>query len=189
MVLVRVSGVALDPSRQYVILLKPADQAPGEGSILPIWIGEQEATAILVAVEGAAVPRPLAHDLMRALLDAAESQVVQVEVTRLDGGTFYAEITLATPLGERVVDARPSDAIALASRVGAPIFVADAVLDEAGVPDPSDAVEDDAADSALDDGASDEGAVDGGVVDADAADKLAEFQRFLDDVDPDDFRS
>ncbi|MBN9195387.1 MAG: bifunctional nuclease family protein, partial [Microbacterium sp.] len=67
MVLVHVSGVALDPSRQYVILLKPADQAPGEGSILPIWIGEQEATAILVAVEGAAVPRPLAHDLMREL--------------------------------------------------------------------------------------------------------------------------
>jgi len=184
MVLVRVSGVALDPSRQYVILLKPADQAPGEGSILPIWIGEQEATAILVAVEGAAVPRPLAHDLMRALLDAAESQVVQVEVTRLDGGTFYAEITLATPLGERVVDARPSDAIALASRVGAPIFVADAVLDEAGVPDPSEAAEEDATTDTADDGGADEG-----VGDEDAADKLAGVQRVLDDVDPDDFRS
>ncbi|OJU72441.1 MAG: hypothetical protein BGO04_08655 [Microbacterium sp. 70-38] len=107
-----------------------------------------------------------------------------MEVTRLDGGTFYAEITLATPLGERVVDARPSDAIALASRVGAPIFVADAVLDEAGVPDPSEAAEEDATTDTADDGGSDEG-----VVDEDAADKLAEFQRFLDDVDPDDFRS
>jgi len=184
MVLVRVSGVALDPSRQYVILLKPADRAPGEGPILPIWIGEQEATSILIAIEGAPVPRPLAHDLMRSLLDAAESQVTAVEVTRIDGGTFYAEITLETPLGQRVVDARPSDAIALASRVGAPIFVADAVLEEAGVPDPPAPDEDDEAEDAADDADLEER-----VVDAAEADKLAEFQRFLDDVDPDDFRS
>ncbi|WP_051369605.1 bifunctional nuclease family protein [Phycicoccus elongatus] len=69
MVQVRAAGVALDQSGQHVILLKPIDELPGEGRILPIWIGAQEATSILIAVEGAATPRPLAHDLMRAMLE------------------------------------------------------------------------------------------------------------------------
>jgi uncharacterized protein len=163
MVHVRVSGVALDPSRQYVILLKPVDRMPGEGPILPIWIGEQEATAILVAIEGADVPRPLAHDLMRSLLETLDAEVSRVEVTRIEDSTFFAEITLLTAGGERAVDARPSDAIALASRVGAPIWVADEVMDEAGIADPV-------------------------VEEEDAEDRVAEFQKFLDDVDPDDFR-
>jgi uncharacterized protein len=163
MVHVRVSGVALDPSRQYVILLKPVDRMPGDGPILPIWIGEQEATAILVAIEGADVPRPLAHDLMRSLLETLGAEVLRVEVTRIEDSTFYAEITLAVADGERVVDARPSDAIALASRVGAPIWVADEVMAEAGIADPVAEEED-------------------------AEDRVAEFQKFLDDVDPDDFR-
>jgi uncharacterized protein len=162
MVQVRVSGVALDPARQYVILLKPVDRMPGDGPILPIWIGEQEATSILVAIEGADVPRPLAHDLMRSLLDALGASLVRVDVSHIEEGTFFAEVVLATEEGERTVDARPSDAVALASRVGAPIWVADDVMDEAGIPDP--------------------------VEEEDAADRLAEFQRFLDDVDPDDFR-
>ena len=132
---VRVAGVALDPAGQHVILLKPMDEIAGSGFVLPIWIGEQEATSILVAIEGAAVPRPLAHDLMRGLLEALDAVVTRVEVTRIDGGTFYAAITVTTAFGDRVVDSRPSDAIALASRVGAPIWVADAVMTEAGVLD------------------------------------------------------
>lgn len=184
MILVRVSGVALDPSRQYVIMLKPVDRAPGEGPILPIWIGEQEATSILVAIEGAEVPRPLAHDLMRSLLETLGAQVESVAITRIDDGTFYAEITLSTENGERVVDSRPSDAIALASRVQVPIWVADDVMGEAGIPDP---VEDDAAAAADEDAPAFGG--DGPVTAEDAADSLAEFQRFLDDVDPDDFRA
>lgn len=166
MIQVRVAGVALDPTGQHVILLKPIDELPGEGLILPIWIGAQEATSILVAVEGADVPRPLAHDLMRSLLEAVDASVRGVAVTRIDEGTFYAEITLDGPAGERVVDARPSDAVALASRVGVPVWVAEEVMDDAGVPD--------------------------SVTDADSEvateERLDEFKRFLDDVDPDDFR-
>ena len=162
MVQVRVAGVALDSSGQHVILLKPIDELPGEGRILPIWIGSQEATSILIAVEGAQTPRPLAHDLMRALIAELGATVQRVDVTRIDDGTFYSEVTLLTPDGPRVIDARPSDAVALASRTSAPVFVADEVIAEAGVP--------------------------GLVVEADAEESLEEFQRFLEDVDPEDFR-
>ncbi len=166
MIQVRVAGVALDPTGQHVILLKPIDQLPGEGSILPIWIGQMEATSILVAVEGAPVPRPLAHDLMRSILEALNASVTRVAVTRIEDGTFYADVTLSGPSGDLVVDARPSDAVALASRVGASIWVEDDVLDDAGVPDTVTE-----ADSEVD---SDE--------------RLDEFKRFLEDVDPEDFR-
>jgi len=88
---------------------------------------------------------------------------VRVEVTRIEEGTFYAEITLSTTSGPRVIDARPSDAIALAVRADAPIFVADEVLDDAGIP------------AEIEDESIDEPEVD-------------EFKRFLDDVDPEDFQ-
>ena len=157
MVQVRVAGVAVDSMGQHVILLKPLSDAPGVGSIVPIWIGAQEATSILVAVENAVTPRPLAHDLMTVMLQQLEAQVTRVEVTRITDGTFFAEITVAHGDQVLIIDARPSDAIALASRVGAAIWVA-----EAGMPDILD--EDDA-----------EVSVD-------------EFKRFLDEVDPEDFR-
>jgi bifunctional DNase/RNase len=162
MVQVRVAGVALDSAGQHVILLKPIDELPGEGRILPIWIGAQEASSILIAVEGAVAPRPLAHDLMLSMLQSLDATVQQVAITRLEDGTFYAEVTLETPTGQRTIDARPSDAVALASRASAPVFVADEVLAEAGVP--------------------------GVVVETDEEASLEEFQRFLEDVDPDDFR-
>jgi len=178
MISVRVAGVALDPTGQHVILLKPIDEPAGEGRILPIWIGAQEATSILVAVEGADVPRPLAHDLMRSLLDVVGASVTSVAVTRIDDGTFYAEVALSTTLGERIVDARPSDTDALASRVDAPIFVAEAVMADAGV---LDTVTDD-------EEAGEEGVDDDILPDDVARERLDEFKRFLDDVDPDDFR-
>jgi len=165
MVQVRVAGVALDAAGQHVILLKPFDQpaaSPDRVRILPIWIGAQEATSILVAVEGVAVPRPLAHDLMRSIVDALGSQVDRVEVTRIVEGTFYAEVTLSSPHGLLRLDARPSDAVALASRTGAQIWVADDVLAEAGIVDI--------------------------LTEEDAEGGVEEFKRFLDDVDPDDFR-
>jgi bifunctional DNase/RNase len=163
MVQVRVAGVALDASGQHVLLLKPVDQIPGDGLVLPIWIGQLEATSILVAVENADVPRPLAHDLMGLMLTALDASATRVEVTRIEDGTFFAEITISTALGDRIVDARPSDAIALASRVGAPIWVADEVLTEAGVPDV--------------------------LTETDASQRLDEFKRFLDEVEPEDFES
>ena len=163
MVQVRVLGVALDAAGQHIVLLKPLLVEPGEGRVLPVWIGGQEATSILIAVEGQQAPRPLSHDLMITLLDNLQAQVVRVEVTRIDEGTFYAEITLSTPSGPRIIDARPSDAIALAVRAEAPLFVADEVLDDAGIP------------AEIEDQSIDEPEVD-------------EFKRFLDEVDPEDFQ-
>jgi uncharacterized protein len=159
MVRVRVAGVALDSTEQHVVLLKPVDAPPGIGEVLPIWIGAQEATSILVALEDAPVPRPLAHDLMRSMLRALGATVERVEIPRLEGGTFFAEIMLS---GGVVVDARPSDAIALASRCGASVYVARDVLDEAGVADM--------------------------LAESDEEETVDEFHRFLEEVDPEDFR-
>lgn len=163
MVQVRVAGIALDEAGQHVLLLKPVEDLPGAGRMLPIWIGSLEATSILIAIEGAETPRPLAHDLIRSILDAADSRLERVEVTRIDDGTFYAELTLMTPAGERIVDARPSDAVAMAARTAAPLWVADEVMEEAGVPD---LIADE----------------------AEAEQSVDEFKKFLNEVDPDDFR-
>jgi uncharacterized protein len=165
MVQVRVLGVALDAARQHIVLLKPLLEEPGEGRVLPIWIGAQEATSILIAVQGEQAPRPLSHDLITTLFGTLGARVDRVDVTRIDDGTFYAELSLTTPTGSQVLDSRPSDAIALAVRVHAPIWVADEVLDEAGIP--------------------------AEMVDFDHEDeeeKLDEFKRFLEDVDPEDFQ-
>ena len=163
MVQVRVLGVALDAAQQHIVLLKPLLDDPDAQRVLPIWIGAQEATSIVIAVAGEQAPRPLSHDLMITLLDNLQAQVVRVEVTRIEEGTFYAEITLSTPSGPRVIDARPSDAIALAVRADAPIFVADEVLDDAGIPAEMADLRDD-------------------------EEKLDEFKHFLDEVDPEDFQ-
>lgn len=160
---VRVAGVALDASGQHVLLLKPIDQLPGDGMVLPIWIGQLEATSILVAVEQAPVPRPLAHDLLRSTIETLGAELTRVEITRIDDGTFYAELTLTA--GERTltIDARPSDAVALASRTGTGIWVAGPVMEEAGVPDV--------------------------LTETDASERLDEFKKFLDDVEPEDFEA
>jgi bifunctional DNase/RNase len=163
MVQVRIIGLAVDTRAQPVILLKPILSEPGTGKILPIWIGAQEATSIFIAIEGAHAPRPLAHDLMKNLLEEVAATVDKVEVTRIDEGTFYAEITLRTQGGVRLIDSRPSDAIALAARVDAPIWVDDDVLEEAGIEDELDHS-------------------------AEEDEKLAEFKKFLDEVDPEDFQ-
>lgn len=163
MVQVTVFGIALDSAGQHIVLLKPILEQPDGERVLPIWIGAQEATSILVATEGQEVPRPLSHDLMKTLLGTLDAQVERVEVTRIEKGTFYAEITLLTASGRRTVDARPSDAIGLAVRTGAEIWVTDQVLDDAGIP------------AGFADPRADE-------------EKLEEFKEFLEDVDPEDFR-
>ena len=117
-----------------------------------------------VLVVGGIVSLQVGSAIARQLfpvIGALGAEVSRVEVTRIDDGTFYAEVTLSTALGDRVVDARPSDAVALATRVGAGIWVADEVMEEAGVPDV--------------------------LTETDAAESLDEFKRFLDDVEPEDF--
>jgi len=121
----------------------------------------------MLALEGATASRPMSYDLMARLLDVLNATVQQVAVTRLEEGTFFAEITLNTPNGIQVVDARPSDSIALAMRTESAIFVSESVLQEAGVPE-----------SQL--GPGDEN--------ADKESQIEEFHHFLDTVDPDDFR-
>ncbi|GAA4369508.1 bifunctional nuclease family protein [Agromyces bauzanensis] len=164
MVQVRVLGVALDASGQHIILLKPLGEEASAGRVLPIWIGSQEATSILIAIQGEQAPRPLTHDLMKTLLDTVGARVERIEVTRIEDGTFYGEITLTTPSGPVVLDARPSDSVALAARTEAPLFVADAVLEEAGIP--AEMVE----------------------PHTDEEEALDEFKKFLEDVDPEDFQ-
>lgn len=162
---VRIASLALDPrTNQPVVLLKPLEEEPGEGRLLPIWIGHPEATAILLALEGVETPRPMTHDLMLSLLGSLETLVERVEITRVDEGTFYAAIILRGEERSRAVDARPSDSIALAIRAGAPIYVSDEVLDSAGVPDES-------------------------ISEVDEEAELEAFRDFLDHVDPADFSS
>lgn len=166
---VRIASLAVDPrSDQPVILLKPLDEEPGEGLLLPIWIGQAEATAILLAVEGVPLKRPMTHDLLKDMLDTLDTYVERVEITRVEEGTFYAAITLRGEERTRIVDARPSDSIALAVRTGAPIFVAEEVLADAAVSD----------ESIVESGSEEE-----------AEAEIARFRDFLDHVDPEDFTS
>ena len=170
MVPVRVIGLAVDARMQPVVLLTPLDSGDGPRVVVPIWVGTQEAASISVAVNGEDTPRPLSHNLMRSLLDALGASVDRADVTRIEDGTFYAELRLSTGDGPVVLDCRPSDAIALVSRVGAPLFVAEAVLSEAGVLEEQEGDEDQDADPAT------------------ADEAVAEFRRFLDGVDPEDFQ-
>jgi len=166
MIQVRIAGMNLDAvNQQPVLLLGPLDDAAtreGEARVLPIWIGHAEATAILLALQGIIPPRPMTHDLLRGVIEAAGFIVTRVEVARLEEGTYYAAIVLRGEERELAVDARPSDSIALAVRVDCPIYVADEVFAEAAVEI------------------------------AEAEDEEAEverFRHFLEGVDPSDFMS
>ena len=165
MVPVRVLGLAVDGSMQPVVLLTPLAGGDGPRTLVPIWVGTQEAASISVAVSGEEPPRPLSHDLMKRLLDTVGASVDRVDVTRIEDGTFYAELRLTTATGPVVLDCRPSDAIALATRAGAPLFVAESVLADAGVLEEEDEIEPE-----------------------EAEEKVEEFRRFLDEVDPEDFQ-
>ena len=127
-----VVGVRVEmPSNQPIVLLKES----GGERYLPIWIGAGEATAIAFAQQGVVPPRPLTHDLIRDLLEAAGQELTQVRITALRDGVFYAEMVFASGIE---VSARPSDAIAVALRTGTPIFGAEEVLAEAGISIPDE---------------------------------------------------
>lgn len=117
--------------------------------VLPIAVGGAEAASIAVALGGQPPPRPLAHDLMAALVESLGARVDRVEVTELRAGAFLAELAVVGPRGLRRLDARPSDGIALALRVGAPLYVSETVLEEAGSYLP-EAPEDEEIDRAVD---------------------------------------
>lgn len=131
----------------------------GDHRLLPIFIGPVEMQAIQLALAGHEPPRPLTHDLLRDVLGALSVDVQRVAVTELRDNTFYAELYLVA--GERTctVSSRSSDAVALAVRVGCPIFVAEDVLDEAAALPPE----------------------------AMADEVVEQFREFIDSVNPDDF--
>ena len=102
---------------------------------LPILIGPFEATAIALALEGTVVPRPLSHDLMRNLLESLSAKLEQIVIHDIKEATFYAKLIVRTNGEVQEIDARPSDGIALALRMHAPIFVSDKIALEETVPD------------------------------------------------------
>ncbi len=127
---VRLAAVRVDlQSNTPVILLQEKD---GDRS-LPIFIGAPEATAIAYAIQGVDVPRPMTHDLMVDLIGALGATVVRVVVTEVRETTYYAEIHLEMSGRRFEVSSRPSDAVALAARTGSPLFVAEELMDVAGV--------------------------------------------------------
>jgi bifunctional DNase/RNase len=116
-------------SSRHVVILKES----GRDRYLPIWIGPWEASAIAMRLQGLAPERPLTHDLFAAALEAVDARVTRVVISDLADETFHARLFLERDGRVGEVDARPSDALALAVRVGAPIFAAPSVLDQAGL--------------------------------------------------------
>jgi bifunctional DNase/RNase len=124
-------------SQDRMVVLKETDNA----RYLPIWIGPFEADAITIQLQGVQVARPLTHDLLKSLIRSLNVKVSHITVNDLRNNTFFAEIVLDVKGEEMQIDARPSDAIALAVRVGVPIFVADHVMDQAAITPEEELVE------------------------------------------------
>jgi bifunctional DNase/RNase len=125
---VEIKGLMLDPSSNVPIVILRDTQSQ---LFLPIWIGVFEANAIALRLEGVEPPRPMTHDLLRDLLEQLGGEVEKIVISDLRESTFFALIHVRNPERAAAIDARPSDAIALALRTGSPIFVLRSVLDKA----------------------------------------------------------
>ena len=155
MVPVHIHALGFDENNsQPVVILKEDDGL----RVVPIWIGQPEAMAIMMAVQGTSAPRPLTLDLLMGVIDATGFTVDRVEVVRVDEGTFYASLVLREEGRSITLDARPSDCLGVAVRAGCPVFVAEEVMLSAGI-----------------------------VPDDEAEQEVAAFRDFLDHVDPEDF--
>jgi bifunctional DNase/RNase len=151
-------GVSFDMvGKQPIVLLRTLDG----NKFLPIWIGHPEAAAILMKLQGTPTARPMTHDLVTSMLAELNATVAKVAVTELRENTFHATITLQVNGSEIEIDSRPSDALALAVRTEAPIFVADQVMDDS--------------------------AIEFGQEPDDASEVIDEFRTFLENVNPEDF--
>jgi len=121
----KVAGITVDPfTNTPIVILKDLE----EKDVLPIWIGLLEASSIATAIENIQTPRPMTHDLLKNILDALGIKVIRIEVNDLRDNTYFALIHLDVNKKRLVIDARPSDAIALALRTGASIFVEESVI-------------------------------------------------------------
>jgi uncharacterized protein len=121
----KVAGITVDPfTNTPIVILKDLE----EKDVLPIWIGLLEASSIATAIENVQTPRPMTHDLLKNILDSLDVRVIRIEVNDLKDNTYYAIIYLEVDDKRLTIDARPSDAIALALRVNASIFVEESVI-------------------------------------------------------------
>lgn len=151
-------GISFDViGKQPIILLKTADA----NKFLPIWIGHQEAAAILMKLQGTELPRPMTHDLMTSIINHLDAEVIKVTVTELRENTFYALLTLRLAGGDVEVDSRPSDALALAVRTNAPIYAAEKLVEDNAIEFDHEV--------------------------EDAEEVVEKFRAFLDNVSPEDF--
>jgi len=150
-------GVRVElPSNNPIVLLRER-----EGDrFLPIWIGPVEAQAIAFALQGIITQRPMTHDLMKDVIESLGARLEQVNVTDLQDTTFFAELHLSG-IDQKVVSSRPSDAIALAVRMQARIFVAPSVLESAGIL----------------------------IQDEDEEREVQKFREFIDQISPEDFEA
>jgi bifunctional DNase/RNase len=122
----KIEGLLFDPrSNMYILLLKEIN---GDDT-LPIWIGRPEADSIALAIGKITTPRPLTHDLVKNLLQGLKAKVTKIVVTEIVDNTYYALIHIDKNGAEVTIDSRPSDAIAVAVRTSAPIFVEDNVIE------------------------------------------------------------
>ncbi len=151
------------PGNAPVLVLR---EVAGAGRLVPIFIGHAEASAITFGLEGVVTPRPLTHDLFCEAIDHLGATLTSVEITKVDGGTFYAEMVLKVAETESRLSARPSDAVALALRVHCPIWADDSVVETAGLLPDEDSEDSD-----------------------DGGDVVEEFRAFIDNVNPEDFAS
>lgn len=154
-------GVRVEmPANAPMVLLR---ERSGAGRTVPIFIGAPEATAIALALDGVATPRPMTHDLIRDLLESLAVDLDRVVLSELRDKTFYAELHLVRDGERTVVSSRSSDAIAIAARTGTPIYASDEVVDEVGY-------------------------TEGTEPDGDEPEEVVEeFKDFLDTISPDDF--
>src|SRR4051794_21461095 len=167
MVEMELTAVRVDlQSNTPVVLLQ---EAAGARRTLPIFIGAPEATAIAYAMQNVVVQRPLTHDLLRDLLLDLGVRVDAIVITELRESTFYAEIRMTLAGRTHAVSARPSDSIALAARLGTPIYVDDALLDAEGVVIPPEGEEEA------------EGSGE------DPEELVSEFRQFIEGIKPEDF--
>ena len=152
---VEVSSIRLEEETETPIMLL---QQPNTNKVLPIWIGTIEAVSIAYAQEGFVHPRPQTHDLLLNILDSLNAKILDVSITDIHDKTFFAEIKLSTHEGELTLSSRPSDAIALALRSSAEIFVENSVFNNNYIE----------------------------IYDEDKVD-IEEFSQFIDNVSPEDF--
>jgi bifunctional DNase/RNase len=166
MVQVNLRAVRVDVQSNTPVLL--LQETTGLNRTLPIYVGPAEASSIAMAMNGIEVPRPLTHDLFKELFDALDISLERVVITELKDKVFYAELHVISNTKKYNISARPSDAIAIAIRMGVPIFVADDLMQEEGLEIPSELLEDD--------------------VEQNPEAVVGEFREFLKNIKPEDFQ-